>query len=290
MCGALAVTAWFALRHPPHDAAPLASRPAGHASVVGNRAFHANTETTHYAIASHANAEQTTQIAEAVEALHRAFLGIFPGVPSQRADGRKLQLVLYRDRAQFKANNHSKPWAEAYYLPPTCFAYYAANERNPYHWMLHEATHQLHHEVADFARARWLNEGLASYLGASRIVGGTLVPGSADRNAYPIWWLPSLYLSGDLREDFAQRRLVPLRDLVEGTGPPIGQHVNLYYIEFWSLTHFLLHYDNGRYAKGYRSLLDGSGSLAEFEEAIGPVERVQAEWYAHLRAQVAAAR
>lgn len=247
-------------------------------------------ETEHYAIVSHADATQTKQVADTVEALHRAFLAFFPGVPSQRSDGRKLQLVLYRDRAHFKANNHSKPWAEAYYLPPTCYAYYAAGERNPYHWMQHEAAHQLHHELAGFARAQWLNEGLASYLGASRIVDGTLMPGTADANAYPIWWLSSLYLRGNLDEDFAQRRLIPLRALIEGTGPPIGRHVNLYYIEYWSLTHFLIHHDNGRYAKAYRTLLEGDGSLAQFEAAVGPVEKVQLAWYAHLQQQVEAMR
>ena len=97
-------------------------------------------------------------------------------------------------------------------------------------------------------------------------------------------------LSGDLDRDIAQHRIIPLRALIEGTGPPIAQQVNLYYIEFWSLTHFLLHHDQGRYAKAYRTLLEGDGTLAEFEAVVGPVERVQAEWYAHLRAQASALR
>ena len=273
--------------HASHLASP-ASPSVGRAGTQEGAA--SRRTTAHYAIASFATAEQTTQVADAVEALHGAFLEFFPGVPSQRPDGRKLQLVLYRDQAHFKANNRSKPWAEAYYRPPTCFAYYAVGERNPYHWMLHEATHQLHHELAGFSRAQWLGEGLASYFGASRIVTGTLMPGTVDAGAYPIWWLPSLALSGDLDRDIAQRRIIPLRALIEGTGPPIAQQVNLYYIEFWSLTHFLLHHDQGRYAKAYRTLLEGDGTLAEFEAAVGPVERVQAEWYAHLRAQVSALR
>jgi len=253
-------------------------------------AFHPTLETPHYAIISHADDAQTKQVADAVEALHRGFHDLFPAVPSQRKDGHKLQLLLYRDRAHFKANNHSKPWAEAYYLPPTCYAYYAVGERNPYHWMQHEATHQLHTELAGFSHAKWLNEGLASYLGASRIEAGKLQPGTADANAYPIWWLSSLYLSGKLDEDVAQGRVIPLRALIEGTGPPIGQHVNLYYIEYWSLTHFLLHHDNGRYANAYRTLLKGDGSLAQFEAALGPVEQVQAQWYAYLQTQAEAMR
>jgi len=285
---AVAMAAWLFLPPGPRGIA----RSAPHAAVTPapDAAFHPTLETAHYAIVSHADDAQTKQVADVVEALHRGFLELFPDVPSRRTDGHKLQLVLYRDRAHFRANNHSKPWAEAYYLPPTCYAYYAVGERNPYHWMQHEATHQLHTELAGFSRAKWLNEGLASYLGASRIESGTLMPGTADANAYPIWWLSSLYLSGNFDEDVAQGRVIPLRALIEGTGPPIGQHVNLYYIEYWSLTHFLLHHDNGHHAKAYRTLLEGDGSLAEFEAEVGPVEQVQAQWYAYLRSQAEATR
>ena len=96
--------------HASHLASP-ASPSVGRAGTQEGAA--SRRTTAHYAIASFATAEQTTQVADAVEALHGAFLEFFPGVPSQRPDGRKLQLVLYRDQAHFKANNRSKPWAEA---------------------------------------------------------------------------------------------------------------------------------------------------------------------------------
>lgn len=245
--------------------------------------------TAHYHVVSSASPDQTRHVAQAVEQLHAAFTAFFPDTPASRADGRPLQMVVYRDQAQFKANNRSSPWAEAYYLPPACHAYYDQGQRNPVHWMLHEATHQLAREVARFPRQRWSDEGLASYFGASRIVNGHLVPGSVDRNAYPIWWLPRLALSGDLDDDIAHGRLIPLRAIIEGNGPPIGEHVNTYYLQFWSLTHFLLHHDGGRHAPAYRRLLARGGTLADFEAAFGPIERVQAQWYVHLQAQVAAA-
>lgn len=247
-------------------------------------------ETAHYAVASSATAEQTRQVATAVEQLHAAFVGFFPGTSSMRIDGKRLQLVLYRDRAEFKAHNRSSPWAEAFYLSPTCHAYYAQGQRNPYHWMLHEATHQLSREVAGFPKVRWIDEGLASYFGASRIENGRLMPGTADVDTYPIWWLSSLSLSGDMQQDIAQQRILPLRAVIEGNGPPIGNHVNTYYIAFWSLTHFLFHYENGRHAYAYRRLIATDGSLKAFEAAIGPVEVVQAQWYRHLQEQVAMVR
>ena len=89
--------------------------------------------------------------------------------------------------------------------------------------------------------------------------------------------------------DIAHGGLIPLRAIIEGNGPPIGAHVNTYYLQFWSLTHFLLHHDGGRHAPAYRRLLARGGTLADFEAAFGPIERVQAQWYVHLQAQLAAA-
>ncbi|HEV8693025.1 MAG TPA: hypothetical protein VGQ93_02400 [Lysobacter sp.] len=101
-------------------------------------------------------------------------------------------------------------------------------------------------------------------------------------NAYPIWWLSSLALSGNLQDDIRDGRIIPLRDLISGTGPEISQHVNLYYIEYWSLSHFLFHYEGGRYANAYKSLMARGGSLENFESLVGPTEQLQREWYAYL--------
>ena len=95
--------------------------------------------TAHYHVVSSASPDQTRHVAQAVEQLHAAFTAFFPDTPASRADGRPLQMVVYRDQAQFKANNRSSPWAEAYYLPPACHAYYDQGQRNPVHWMLHES-------------------------------------------------------------------------------------------------------------------------------------------------------
>ncbi|WP_123647754.1 hypothetical protein [Lysobacter enzymogenes] len=243
----------------------------------------------HYAIFSAATPAQTVRVATAVEALYRAY-GEFFALPPAQADTR-LRLILYRDRAQFSAFNTSMPWAEAYYRTPYCHAYFDQGSDSPYHWMLHEATHQLHAERAGYARAKWINEGVASYFGASRFDGARLRPGTIEPGAYPIWWLPDLPLSGSLEGDLRSGLLIPLRQLIDNSGPPIGgRHLNVYYIEYWSLSHFLFHYDGGRYAAAYRRLLRGRGTLAEFERELGPVQAIQAQWYAYLlekRAEVA---
>ena len=226
-------------------------------------------------------------VAEAVESLYDAYSDFFPNSIRPAPNQNKLRLTLYRDQREFKQNNISSPWAEAYYLRPTCYAYFAGGEKNPYHWMLHEATHQLNSEVAHFKTQKWINEGLATYFGASEIRDHKLVAGSIDVNAYPIWWLPSLSLTGNLQKDIEDRKLIPLRALISGTGgPDVAQNVNAYYIGYWSLTRFLFHFDHGRYAGKFRQVIAEGGTIESFEKTVGPVDRIQLEWYGYLRQQV----
>lgn len=284
LCAATAVAAYFGYRHflGPTVAAAASTPPARATAHPMPRAI--TLDTAHYRIASTATAEQTARIGAASEQLYAAYRAFFAETAPIAPTSARLSLVLYRDQQEFKAHNRSQPWAEAYYRPPSCHAYYAEGRRNPYHWMLHEATHQLSREVARFPKVRWVDEGLATYFGTSRLTQGRLQPGQIDRDTYPLWWLPHLALSGDLQADLRARRLIPLRDVIAGTGPDISGYVNIYYLQFWSLTHFLFHYDGGRYAAGYHALIQRGGSLEDFEALIGPVEQVQNEWYDYLRA------
>lgn len=247
----------------------------------------ATTETAHYRISSTADALQTRAVADAVESLHAAYRDFFREQLPPKDHGRKLHLFLYRDREEFKRNNRSRPWAEAYYRQPTCHAYYATDAPNPTHWMIHEATHQMNREVAGFRKHAWMDEGLASYFGTSLIKDGKLLPGSIDPDTYPIRWLSQHYLSGDLAADLREGRIIPLRALISGVGgPDINGNVNLYYLHYWSLTHFLFHHGDGRHAQRYRELIAEGASLENFERRIGPVEQVQVQWYAYLRDRI----
>ena len=249
---------------------------------------HARTfETAHYAILSPAGDERTRAVGAAVEALRSAYADVFPGrVPEQAGD--RLKLTLYADQQEFKANNRSSPWAEAFYLRPVCYAYFPADEASPYHWMLHEATHQLNAEVAGFPKYKWVEEGLGTYFGTSRFEDGRLWPGRIDPETYPIWHLDRMHLSGDLDDDIRAGRWIPIEALITGIdAPPIGSNVNLYYLQYWSLSHFLFHGADGRYAAGYRRVIAEGGTLENVRKYIGPPERLEVEWYAYLQGVIA---
>ncbi len=56
---------------------------------------------------------------------------------------------------------------------------------------------------------------------------------------------------------------------------------NLYYVHWWTLTHFLLQTDSG-YRDAFAALIQHGGSLRHFQKDIGPVDRIEEEWYAHI--------
>lgn len=244
-------------------------------------------ETAHYAISSTATPEQTTLVSDAVESLHAAYVEFFKDRIRNKKNPAKLKLMLYKDRKEFSVYNTSSSWAEAYYRKPVCYAYFSDEQPNPYHWMIHEATHQLNNELAQLEIPKWVNEGLATYFGTSKIEHGKLLPGNIDKNTYPIWWLSGLDLSGDLESDIDTGKIIPLRAIISGKGgPDINKLVNLYYIEYWSFSHFLFHYKDGLYADRYMQLITEGGSLENFERIIGPVDQIQAEWYGYLQQEI----
>lgn len=252
--------------------------------------FARHVTTAHYAIAANTTEAQAQQAGAALEGLHAAWRAFVPAGTPALAPGQRLQVALYRDRADFRAHNASRAWAQGYYRRPVCHAYFDVGASNPTHWLLHEATHQLDTEVAHFARTPWVEEGLASYFGMSRVVDGRVLPGVVDPGAYPVRWLDRVRLSGDLDRDLARRRLVPLRELIDSDGPQAPYDVNPYYIGYWSLAHYLLHGEEGRHADAFRAMVAEGGSFEQFERRIGPVETVQKAWYAHLLEQATALR
>jgi len=120
-------------------------------------------ETPHYLIASTASPAQTEQVGQVVELLYNAYSNRFGTLSTFRHEHPRLKLLLYKDRREMRWVNPGLGWAEAFYREPYCRAYYSAEEQNPCHWMLHEATHQLNREVAQLNLAQWLEEGIAEY-------------------------------------------------------------------------------------------------------------------------------
>ena len=76
--------------------------------------------------------------------------------------------------------------------------------------------------------------------------------------------------------------MIPLRAIITHRGgPSMNARFNLYYLHWWSLTHFI--FESETHRTNATQLLQRGGDLAAFEELIGPVEQVQTEWHTYVR-------
>jgi hypothetical protein len=239
-------------------------------------------EAPHHLILSSATQPQTADTAHTLGPLYNAYSNRFGSLTQFRRDHPKLKVKLFKDRAEFLHVNPGLGWAEAFYREPYCLAYFSADEINPYHWMLHEAVHQLNHEVARLELEKWLEEGLAEYFSTSRFISNRLAVGRIDANTYPVWWIEKLATSPDVSENIRNGSVIPLRSIITNRGgPAMNSHFNLYYLHWWTLTHFL--FESPQYRERALALVQKGGTLGAFEETIGPVEKVQAEWHSYIR-------
>jgi hypothetical protein len=238
-------------------------------------------ETPHHTIYSTATREQTKATANALTALYQAYSNRFRGrFASLGSVETKFKVKLFKDRAEFRWVNPNLGWAEAFYRKPYCRAYYSAKEVNPYHWMLHEAVHQLNREAAGLKLEKWLEEGLAEYFSTSRLTATNLSLGQIDMNTYPVWWIDELATSPDLVDNLRNGSVIPLRAIVTGrSGPSMNAHFNLYYLHWWTLTHYLFEIHGDRAL----DVVEQGGSLAALEKILGPIDHVQSEWHAHVQ-------
>ncbi len=243
---------------------------------------HLKIASDHYKILSSATKAETEELRRAAENLYGAYSNALGTLPKFRHVHPKLQLKLYKDRAEFRHIHPGLGWAEAFYKSGCAQAYYSAKEVNPCQWMLHEAVHQLNVEVARLDLAKWLDEGLAEYFSTSRHNETNLAPGAIDPNTYPVWWIDEIATAPDLEKAIRNGSVIPLRQIITNHGgPSLRRHFNLYYLHWWTLTHFLM--TTPRYHHGALQLLESGGGLEAFERFIGPVDQIQTEWFHHVR-------
>lgn len=239
-------------------------------------------ESEHYKAFSTASIEETREALNRLETLYQAYITFWD--INTGTSGDKLLLKIYSSRKEFKRANPLSGWAEAFYREPYCHQYIETGRENrPYHWMVHEATHQLNNEVSHFKLPQWAEEGIASYFSTSRMDNGKINLGVIDRDTYPIWWLSSLELSGDLSRDKAEKKIINIKSIVNDEKPlKMSEHVNLYYIHWFSLVHFLLEAEQGKYRQTFIESVKKPSGLDDIEKNIGPYQLIEQQWYQHL--------
>jgi hypothetical protein len=238
-------------------------------------------ETQHHVIYSSATREQTEDMARVLGLLYDAYSNHFGDLPTFTNGRPRMKVKLFKDRTEFRRINPNLGWAEAFYREPFCRAYFSASEMNPYQWMLHESVHQLNREMAHLQLEKWLEEGLAEYFSTSVLEKDKLVVGRIDPNTYPVWWIDEIATNSNLAENFSNGSIISLRAIITNQGgPSLDTHFNLYYLHWWTLTHFI--FESPRYREHAVELTRRGGNLGAFEQIIGPVDQVQTEWHSYV--------
>jgi hypothetical protein len=224
----------------------------------------------HYRIESLVDSARTQAVLDRVETLHTAFYQAF-ALPEPR-HATLLNLRLYRDRHEMHAAESMPDWAEGIYQDGWCIQYLRPREANPWHWTIHEATHQLVAERAQLSLPRWLNEGLACLFSVSRLDSTGLHLGTVDPESYPAWWLKDYRPTGNRAFDLKNGKLQSLETIVRGGGvEPENGDLNLAYLSWWTVTRFLWSRDPQRFLAWVK--LDRSPE--GLERIVGPLKELE---------------
>lgn len=88
--------------------------------------------------------------------------------------------------------------------------------------------------------------------------------------------------SPHLAENLRNGSVIPLLAIITNRGgPSLNRRVNLYYLHWWTLAHFI--FEDSQYGQRAGFLVRQGGGLESFEATIGPVEKVQVEWHDYVR-------
>lgn len=242
-------------------------------------------ETEHYLICSSATSEQTRTAACVAEGLCKSYTEFMREAGIKTISSDKHGLRIYRDRSEFKSKIPGITWEEAIYIKQNrcCHLYLDAGTPNPYHWMTHECTHQMSNEFSKFKLNTWLDEGLSTYFASSMIINGQPKIGTIDTNTYPAFHWRKIATSGNLEIDRKNGSIIPLATiLTDNYSDSFKSNYNLYYLHWWTLTHFLLHAEDGKYRDRFFKLLVNGNDLNDFEKTIGSIKVIEPEWYSYI--------
>jgi hypothetical protein len=156
--------------------------------------------------------------------------------------------------------------------------------QDTWHTVQHEGFHQFAHAVIGGQLPPWLDEGLAEYFGEGIFTGDGFLTG-----AVPPWRLERLKseIKGDGEDGAKAKSLQQIMALDANQWRSEMNIVN--YDQAWSMVHFLVHGDNGRYQQAFSACIRALASGQTFERAwldtLGPADGFEQRWRAYWLAQ-----
>jgi Protein of unknown function (DUF1570) len=150
-----------------------------------------------------------------------------------------------------------------------------------WHTVQHEGFHQFAHAVIGGMMPPWMDEGLAEYFGESLFTGDGFVTGLV-----PPWRLARL------QHSLVTGKLKSIQQIMLITPDEWRTEMNIAnYDQAWSMVHFLVHGENGKYQPAFAACIREISHGKTFEQAwldnFGSVDGFEQKWKAYWLAQSA---
>ena len=157
----------------------------------------------------------------------------------------------------------------------------AGQRINAYTWhtVQHEGFHQFAHAVIGGDIPVWLNEGMAEYFGEGLFTGDGFVVG-----VVPPWRLQRL------QAEIPAGKLKPVEQIMAVSPQQWKAEMSIQnYDQAWSMVHFLVHGDDGRYAGPFaqciRQISAGKPFDLAWRSTLGPADGFEQQWKRYWLAQ-----
>lgn len=189
-------------------------------------------------------------------------------------DGRPSALRLYRTQDAYLKHLADQGFdgsntAGVFYVGGMAFPTLAARtEGNPrgrlFHVLQHEGFHQFLYTRLGNNVPVWANEGLAEYFGYGIEVRGRLKVGIAPPSV-----IHSIQTATAKNQAFGFGEFIRMSDAEWGRRVTSGDaRAGIMYDQAWSIAHFLIHAENGKYADRFQQFLAATGEGSTVDQAL----------------------
>lgn len=221
----------------------------------------------HYLVKTNHSLERGVEISRALEDFHRFFHSMFPGFynsPQQmrqlfsgnnnrpRSTSQLYEVHYFRTQDEYVNKLKHIPniaVTNGFYYPKDRVAYFFASPKlNSNATLFHEATHQLlyesqskHRDISESAHF-WVIEGIANYMESFHRGDDAWTVG--DPRFVRVFWARQRLLKENFYVPFDQFSRMGVREFQQD---PLIINLRRRYGQATGITHFFIHYDNGRY-------------------------------------------
>ncbi|MBI5361235.1 MAG: DUF1570 domain-containing protein [Planctomycetes bacterium] len=228
-------------------------------------------ETEHYIVKTDISQERCDLYADSVDAMYKYYSKMFPLKEKPRKKGK---VYIFNTQAGYQVHaalttDDLMQFTLGYYNPAfrELYLFEEPNKQDATKKVLfHEGFHQYIHNAMERTPI-WFNEGCAEWFY------GTTVKGKAIAEKGEL--IPRLE---DLKEGLTEGKCKPLKWLMNATSREfMNIDPNLNYAQAWSIIHFCINYENGRYSeyigKYYNALKSGKSAKEAFSASFGALAK-----------------